>query len=180
MDVADWFEFDGPLAPPLAEFVAILRRRARTWPADPVNTYLLLPDPDDVAEVAAWGADGHELLAWMDVVDDAESEVLLTLGAYLGGGRVRGDEIHNQLLHLPEERTAFAFDAAGSVEECAEATAVWFAAQLRRPIVREEWVHAGIVQARRWRFADTDTALGRSGFRTGGEPLDRTVHVRGD
>ncbi|MEU8333212.1 hypothetical protein [Micromonospora sp. NPDC048839] len=180
MDAVDWFGYDEPLAPHLAAFVEILRSRATAWPGDPADTYLLAPDPNDVAEVAAWNADGHELLAWMDVVDDAEGRVLLTLGAYLAGERVRGDEIHNQTLHLPEEPTELAFEAAGTVEECAEATASWMETQLRRPIVRQEWLHGGVVRARRCRFADTGSEVSRSGFRTGDEPPDRTIQVRGD
>ncbi|MBQ1016472.1 hypothetical protein KBX71_01160 [Micromonospora sp. D93] len=180
MDMADWFWYDEPLAPHLAAFVAILRRRATLWPGDPGDTYLRVPDANDVAEVAAWDADGHELLAWMDIVDDAEGRVLLSLGAYLGGERVRGDEIHNQTLDLPKKPTELAFEAAGTVEECAEATASWIETQLRRPIVRQEWLRDGIVQARRWRYADTGIELSRLGFRTGDEPPDRTIHVRGD
>ncbi|MEU8129667.1 hypothetical protein AB0B68_20840 [Micromonospora sp. NPDC049049] len=180
MVMAEWFEYDRPLAPHLAAFVAILRRRAAAaWPGDPADTYLLLPDPQDDADVAAWNADGHEMLAWADAVDGVDGRVLFCLGAYLGGGRVRGDQIHSTILDLPKQPTELAFEVAGAVEECAEATASWFEAQLRRPIVRQEWLRGDIVQVQRWRFADTGMELIQTGFGTTDQPPHRTVRVRG-
>ncbi|MEU8261931.1 hypothetical protein AB0C02_15075 [Micromonospora sp. NPDC048999] len=132
MDAADLFEYDEPLAPHLTAFVAALRRHAVAWPADLAETYLRLPDPDDPAEMAAWRERGIDLVAWLDVVDVAANLVRATFGARLSGGRVHCDEMNGHNVEFLQRPTPVAFDAEGTAEELAQATAAWFEAQLRR------------------------------------------------
>ncbi|WP_155343189.1 hypothetical protein [Acrocarpospora pleiomorpha] len=105
---------------------------------------------------------------------------LLTVGAYLDGSKIRGDELHNQLLTFPEEPTSLAFTGSGSPAELAAITGDWFGTIWRRPVVRYEWLRSRRVYAHRFLFADTGQGLveGRTRTATLGAP-DRIVHVRG-
>ncbi|HLL65860.1 MAG TPA: hypothetical protein VK453_08925 [Micromonosporaceae bacterium] len=68
-----------------------------------------------------------------------------------------------------------------SHEQHAEWAADWFLRQLRRPVVRQEWLRRDRVVAARWRLDDTGRVLGTRGRDLrrlfGGAP-DRVVPVR--
>ncbi|MEW2622906.1 hypothetical protein [Streptomyces sp. NPDC048106] len=144
------FECDDiDLQPVQRQFAHVLQDRARAWPVHPFDT-VLLP-----AEHTPYGC----LLAYLDIDDPQCNRSVLTVGVHFDGVRARGDKLHNQDFTLPGKPTALALDVTGSPRATANRTADWFEAILRRPLVRNEWLHAGVVYATRHSFADTGTGL---------------------
>ncbi|MFD2468932.1 hypothetical protein [Amycolatopsis silviterrae] len=147
MAADEWFEYHGDLGEDERRFVEALRVRAAGWPAKPIDSQVDPPSPD------------LPLVAWLDLSDPAERLVLLTVGVHLDGRTLRGDELHNQLLTLPDVPTSLAFAATGGPSELAASAADWFEAILRRPVVRCEWTHRRQVYACTYLFADTGDRL---------------------
>ncbi|MFF3634179.1 hypothetical protein [Streptomyces sp. NPDC002250] len=195
MEEIPWFECnDNDLEPAQREFAHVLQDRARFWPVQPIDT-VLLP-----ADHTPYGV----LLAYLDIDAPRHNCIVLTVGVHFDGARARGDKLHNQDFTLPSNPTPLALDVTGSPLTTANRTADWFEAILRRPIVRNEWLHDGVVYATRYSYADTGTGLSQGyepslappgrikrrtaeGFNRGdgwvdtfglGQP-DRVVHVRG-
>jgi hypothetical protein len=174
-----WFEVEVELDEVQGAFVEVLRSRAAAWSLPADHAWLDLPQ---YAAGFSPGDRSHgKLIACADIPDPARNVALLTVGAHLDGDRVRSDEVHNQLLTLPEVSTALAFDATGEPRRLGELTADWLEGLLRRPIVRQEWLRAGEVYAHRWLFADSAQVLveGKIGTSDLGPP-DRIIQVRGD
>ena len=181
MAEAEWFETEDELDEIQRAFVSALRARAACWPLSPADTCLVLPDYVAYGYELAPGETGHgRLLAYLHVPDPTQNVILLTVGAYFDRERVRGDELHNQLLSLPDEPTPLALEGTGTPEELAERTADWFETVLGRPIVRHEWLRLGKVYAHRWLFADSGQPLAEGRIRAKElGPPDRVVGVRG-
>ena len=162
----------------------VLRARASSdhWPMiDPVDTNVALPDHVSYGYPPQPGETSFgKLLAWLDVPDPEERIVLLTVGVYFTGTDMRGDCLHNQLLTLPAEPTHLAVTQAGTSQQMAHRAAGWFLDILQRPVVRDEWLRAGRVYARRRLFADSGHGLAEGRVRTGElGPPDRRIHIRG-
>ncbi|WP_406635942.1 hypothetical protein [Amycolatopsis sp. WGS_07] len=147
MAADEWFECNGDLGEGERRFVEALRVRAAGWPARPIDSQVDPPGVD------------LPLVAWLDLSDPAARLVLLTVGVHLDGRTLRGDELHNQLLTLPDTPTSLAVTATGEPGELAARAADWFEAILRRPVVRCEWTHRRQVYAHTYLFADTGEAL---------------------
>jgi hypothetical protein len=160
----EWFASEDPLDDSQRVFAEVLRARARVWALDPLDSYLLLPD------------ETGELLVYVDISDEESNVGLITVGAYLGEGRVRGDKLHGQSFVRPPEPSPFHLEAAGAPAELGAVVADWFESVLRRPIVRHEWLRSGAVRARRWSFGDDGQSLVESGS-PAGRP-DRSVQIR--
>ncbi|MBV1852843.1 hypothetical protein [Catellatospora tritici] len=89
-----------------------------------------------------------------------------------------GDE---HLLDNPHREDLTACGATVDPEECASWTAAWLLRQLRRSIVRQEWLSGDRVVAATWRFDDTGRVLhatGSSRRRFLRRRADRVVEVR--
>ena len=115
MEDPKWFEAEDPLDEIQQAFIDVLRARATSWPLDPRDTCLLLPDYQayGYSLPAGEAADG-KLLVYADIPDTAQNVILLTVGAYLDGDHIRGANLHNQLLTLPAQPSPLALDATGT------------------------------------------------------------------
>jgi len=176
-----WFETEDELDEIQRAFVIVLRAHAESWPLDPAETYLVLPGDEAYGYPLAPGQSSYgRLLVIVDIPAPGENLILLTVGAYLEGDHVTGDELHNQMFTLPAEPTPIGFEERGSPEVLAARTGHWFGTLLQRPVIRHEWRRFGKVYAHRWLFADSGQPLGEGRIRTGDlGPLDRIVNVRG-
>ncbi|NUT35217.1 MAG: hypothetical protein HOV79_19350 [Hamadaea sp.] len=150
---AEWFECDSELNHAQAAYLGLLRQRAHDWPLDPVDTSAHLQQARPHKDAP------RHLLVWLDLCDPDEQIGLLTVGAYLQPDRIVGDELHKQLLLLPDSPTPLRLTAEGDLQTLADATADWFDALARRPIVRREWFRRGVLYAQHWMFADTNQPL---------------------
>ena len=186
VEKAGWFEADDGLDEVQSAFVEVLRARAATWPLTPGDTMLFLPEYDAYGYSLSPGESTYgKLLVCVDIADDLEHVVLLTVGAYFDRESVRGDEVHNQLLTLPEQPTRLAMHATGSPEDLGNRTADWFETTLRLPALRCEWLRDGAVYAKRWLIGDPERGLADAqarvaALKVGSSPPDRIVHIRGD
>jgi hypothetical protein len=176
-----WFEAEDELDEIQRAFVGVLRAHAEAWPVDPVETCLVLPAYQAYGYPLAPGQSPYgRLLVYVDIPAPGENLIVLTVGAYLDGDHVTGDELHNQLFTLPAEPTPIGFEERGTPEVLAARTGHWFGTLLHRPVVRYEWLRSGEVYAWRWLFADSGQPLGEGRIRTGGlGPPDRIINVRG-
>ena len=175
-----WFETEDELDEIQRAFVNVLRAHAEAWPLNPAETYLVLPGDEAYGYPLAPGQSSYgRLLVIVDIPAPGENLILLTVGAYLDGDHVTGDELHNQMFTLPAEPTPIGFEESGSPEVLAARTGHWFGTLLHRPIVRHEWLRSGEVYAHRWLFADSGQPLCEGRIRTGVlGPPDRIVNVR--
>jgi hypothetical protein len=143
MDDPEWFDFDGQLTGDERAFLAALRQhtegRLRPW--------CTRENPPDEGP----------LVVGLHV--DAPKVALLTIGVHLDGDRIRGDRLDHQSNMLPDQPTSLALDVTGPPAELAAHTAGWFDSIVRRPIVRDEWLHSGRVYASRYLFAGTSEGL---------------------
>ncbi|MDT3445820.1 hypothetical protein [Pseudofrankia sp. BMG5.37] len=174
---AEWFETEAHLDEIQDAFVSVLRARATAWPQDPADTRLELPGETP-------GLPDEGVLAWIDILDpDPECHaILLTVGVYFYGDHAHGDEVHNQLLTLPDKPTPLAWTATGTPGELAERAADWFEYLLRRPVTRYEWMRPGTAPARRWHFGNpAPERIAQDWPRVGTlGPPDRVVHFQRD
>jgi hypothetical protein len=152
MDDSEWFDFDGQLTGDERAFLAALRQRTEgplgRWPA------WCRRCPDYPSERIR---DDGPLIVALHV--DAPRLALLTIGAHLEDGRIRGDRMDHQSNELPERPTSLALDVTGPPADLAAHTADWLDSILRRPIVRHEWLHSGQVYASEHLFADNGEAV---------------------
>lgn len=180
-----WFETDDDdqLDDVQAAFVRRLREHAAGWSIRPVDGCLLFPPydcwPGDDPRAADERDQGNALV-YLDICDEQAKGVVLTVGVYLYGDRVRGDEVHNQSFCLPAEPTRLAFATTGPPEYLADQAAAWFGSVLRLPIKRHEWLRENEVYAREWIVAGVPKMAGGRFSEVRGRPPDRIVHVRGD
>lgn len=173
-----WNEEDDALDPAQQAFIDLVRTQAQSWPIDPTDTILVRGYDADGTPLGADGAVGRCGLC-LEIVDRERNVSLVVLGVYLQRDGVVGDVVHNQLFTLPGEPTSSGFSASGTLLERAHVASRWFAAFVRRPVARHEWVRAGTVHAHRWVFADTGTPLVEGRERTSMlGPPDRVVAVR--
>ena len=135
-------------------------------------------DPSEVGSIQYGG-----VLMWLAVpgVPDGESPVISNqlqvlnnaqlLGAYWGCSHPWDDYDEQDLEHLSVPVSDVA------PEDAAKRAAQWLTAQLRRPLVRQEWDRRGGSAARRWVLTDTGRVLGSRGwmFRHGRRAPDRVV-----
>ncbi|NUW37603.1 hypothetical protein HTZ77_40305 [Nonomuraea sp. SMC257] len=149
MEEYDWFECDEELDEVQDAFVTVLRERAVTWAADPVDSRLVLPELD------------LPFVACLVIDAPQENLGLMTVGVHLKGDRLRGDRLDHQDFTLPETPTSLAMEASGDPEELAGKAADWFEAIIGCPVVRYEWLHAGQVYASLYLFSQTGEKLSR-------------------
>ncbi|MER6509286.1 hypothetical protein ABT158_20850 [Nonomuraea sp. NPDC001636] len=165
-----------------AAFIDALREQATSWSLTPDGVEVLLPDYVAYGYRLQQGETSFgKLLVYADLPAPGLRLSLMTAGVYLDGSKIRGDQLHNQLLTFPAEPTPLAFSASGSPVELAAITADWFETIWRRPVVRYDWLLFRQVYAHRFLFADTGQGLVEGGIRTDalGTP-DRIVHIRGE
>jgi hypothetical protein len=164
-----------------AAFLEHLRREAGGWDVEDVSPAL-------TSSVYI----GLPLYADIDVPGLAEPARPLQVGFWTGGpwaGRsggyvlqgVWGDDhpLDDHDGNDPECLTVIGVDA--SPQQHATWAAEWLLRQLRRPVVREEWLRDGQVVASTWRLSDTGTVLAREGAsprRLLRRPPDRVTTVR--
>lgn len=171
-----WFAPDPELEPTEEglRFLTALRERAEEdggWPCDPEDTY------------ATYAVFQHrtELLVTLELYDPSSPEHhLLTVGAFFtGGGRLAGGEFHDQLYTL-EQHPETLIEASGAAPEAlAERAAEWFRRMLELPVLRHDFEVDGRVVNQQWVLADSAREL-TARFRVEpGDPLARTVQVRG-
>jgi hypothetical protein len=179
-----WFETneDDELDDVQAAFVSRLREHAAGWSLRPVDGCLVFPPYD------CWPSDDPRppderdhgnALVYLDIRDYGKT-VVLTVGVYLYGDRVRGDQVHNQSFCLPAEPTRLAFQATGPPDYLADQAAAWVESVLRLPIERHEWLWGNEVYARQWVVAGVPRVAAGRTQDVGGRPPDRIVHVRVD
>ncbi|MER5183338.1 hypothetical protein ABT009_34195 [Streptomyces sp. NPDC002896] len=103
-------------------FVSVLRERAVTWPCEPDDTLILLPEETGFAH----------LLALVFGVAPGSNSISCVFGAFFDGQGVLGTEVHNQM-YIPQvhESQVEILHAVGSPARCAELTADWFERILR-------------------------------------------------
>lgn len=179
-----WFPLDDDDEPDevQAAFIDALRECAASWSLTPHDAEVLLPGYVAYGYRPQRGETSFgKLLVYADLPAPGLHLSLMTVGAYLDGSRIRGDQLHNQLLTFPAEPTPLAFTGSGSPAELAASTADWFETIWRRPVVRYDWLRFRQVYAHRFLFADTGQGLIEGRVRTAalGTP-DRIVHVRGE
>jgi hypothetical protein len=147
-------------------FVEELRRLTRAWPTQPHD---LRMDPPEYEQ---------SMIAWLDICDADENVALLTVGIHVSHGTLRGDQLHNQLLLLPDRPSGLGVSCSGAPERLAVVTDEWLRAILSRPFVRYEWGSPPHIQWRTF-FADTGAAIVETrDCPPQGTPPDRTVGVR--
>ncbi|AVH56909.1 hypothetical protein C4B68_15205 [Streptomyces dengpaensis] len=170
-----WFDADPELEATEEglRFLTVLRERAEAgaWPCDPDDTY---------ASFAVF-ENRTELLVTLDLWDpvSASDAHIVTVGAFFTGLRLIGGEFHDQLytLECPPETL---IEQSGSPEFLAERAADWFTAMLALPVLRKDFIVDGRVVNRQWVLARTGRQLA-SEFRVEpGDPVGRTVQVRGE
>jgi hypothetical protein len=184
MAESEWFPLDDEdeLDEVQSAFINALKERAASWSLAPNDVEVLLPHYNAYGyDLQPGGTSFGKLLVYADLPAPGFRLSLLTVGAYLDGSKICGDELHNQMLTLPAEPTRLAFTESGSPRELAAVTGDWFETIWRRPVVRYEWLRSGEVCAHRFLFADTGEGLCEGRVRTAalGAP-DRIVHVRGE
>jgi hypothetical protein len=104
--------------------------------------------------------DERSLLVAISLMDNL---ILVDIGVFLADGRVQGDRLHNQQYTLPDVPSAWALDLTGPVEHLAQASADWFIAVLRRPVLLHVWLNDDRkAYAARYVFADTDETLAQA------------------
>ncbi|TYP89033.1 hypothetical protein [Blastococcus xanthinilyticus] len=130
---------------------------------------------DGLSPGHTWAADiGLPLYIDIDVPGLSELRRPLQVGFWTGGpsaGRsggyvlqgVWGDDhpLDDHDGNSPECLTVIGVDA--TPEQHATWAAEWLLRQLRRPVVREDWLRDGRVVAATWRLSDTGTVLARQG-----------------
>ncbi|WP_406861609.1 hypothetical protein ABZO31_14520 [Streptomyces sp. HUAS MG47] len=165
-----WFAQDPDLDPTeeSRRFLTALREHAAGWPCDPEDTY------------ASFEVFEHrtELLVTLYLYDGEHH--LLTVGAFLTGAgtRLSGGEFHDQLYTL-EQHPETLIEARGTPEHLAERAAEWFLRMAALPVLRNEFAVGGRVVNRQWVLAGSGREL-TARFRVQpGDPLARTVRVRG-
>jgi hypothetical protein len=164
-----WFELDdddldgNEAAAGIRAFAETLRRRAMSWPMDPLDTLIYAGD----AKLPT--------IAYLDLSTTERDGVLLTVGVHLLGDRIRADELHNQSFLLPARPTPLSMEATGEPAELGERAADWFEDIIRRPIQRREWIRDGQLYAFCEHFVD-GYPLRVSGPSTPGAP-DRVIEL---
>ncbi|MEU8528466.1 MULTISPECIES: hypothetical protein [Streptomyces] len=104
-------------------FVGVLRERAVTWPGDPADTSVLLPEETGFAHP----------LAVLRVVSRETGVLSHVFGVLYDGQGVLGTEVHEQM-YLPRHGSAAGMlRVGGSPTLCAERTADWLERILRDP-----------------------------------------------
>lgn len=130
-------------------FVSVVRERTAPWASEAVSTMVSRPE------------DGSSLLVTVSLMDSDRD--IVDMGVHLTGGRVRGDRLHNQLFTLPDVPSTWALDLTGPADHLAQASADWFVAMLRRPVLLYVWLNDDrTAYAARYVFADTDETLGQA------------------
>ncbi|MFE7711966.1 hypothetical protein ACFU6I_40855 [Streptomyces sp. NPDC057486] len=169
-----WFEPDPELEATEEglRFLAALRERAESgaWSCDPDDTFASF----EVFE------NRTELMVTLELYDpDSDPEAhILTVGAFFTGSRLVGGEFHDQLYTL-ERNPETAIESSGTPEFLAGRAAEWFTRMLELPVLRNEFEVGGRVVNRQWVLAGSGREL-TSQFRVQpGDPLARTVPVRG-
>ncbi|MBV1849605.1 hypothetical protein [Catellatospora tritici] len=144
---------DGALGQAEAAFADALRRRTTSWNGDGVHSNLTRMESEEEPLLAYVGLSGL-----VDPVRGHGHEIFVA-GLHYDGAGIRCDTLHNQLYHLPERPTEFAFEAFGGPTELGVAAAAWFEGILRRPVVRHEWLFLGRIYAYRYLMADSGYGL---------------------
>ncbi|HEY9369163.1 hypothetical protein [Streptomyces sp.] len=170
----DWFDSDPELdsTEEGLRFLAVLRERAESggWSCDPDDTYASFAVFENRTELLV------TLELWDNTIEPGGH--VLTVGAFFTGSRLVGGEFHDQLYTL-ERSSETAIEASGSPEDLAERAAEWFERMLDLPVLRNEFVVDGRIVNRQWVLAHTGREVA-SQFRVEpGDPLARTVQVRG-
>lgn len=160
-----------------AAFLERLRREASRWDVQGLS-------PEDDTSSRRWLV---PLYVDVDVPGLAIRRRTLQVGYWTGGPLgpalqgVWGDDylLDDHDGNDPEDLTVVGVRA--SHEEYAEWAAAWLLRQLKRPVVREEWLAGDRVVATTWRLDDTGRVLARrgNGFRRlMRRRADRVVAVR--
>jgi hypothetical protein len=130
-------------------FVSVVRERTEPWASEDVSSMVSRPE------------DESSLLVTVTLLDSDRS--IVDMGVHLTDGRVQGDRLHNQLYTLPDVPSAWALDTTGAVEHLGQASADWFVAMLRRPVLLYVWLNGDRnAYAARYVFADTDETLSQA------------------
>ena len=163
-----YFELDEPVTEEERAFLSAVRRRAD-------------------GRIYLWGAregwsESGPVLVGIHI--DAPDVALITAGVRVHAGHLHGDRLDDQHYVFPDTPSSLVVDADGSPEELATAATTWFETLVRRPIVRQDWVHKGRIYAQRYVFADTGEPLSqmyRNDWAPSGQPeqLIRSGHVYG-
>lgn len=169
-----WFDTDSELEPTEEglRFLAALRARAESdgWDCDPKDTF---------ATFAVF-ENRTELLVTLDLSDPScePEQHVLPVGAFFTGARLVGGEFHDQLYTL-ERSPETLIEADGSPEFLAERAAEWFRRMCEVPVLRREFEVGGRVVNRQWVLAGSGRELAAQFRVEPGDPLARTVRVRG-
>ncbi|MFG2329601.1 hypothetical protein ACGFMM_08240 [Streptomyces sp. NPDC048604] len=169
-----WFDADPELEPTEdgLRFLAALRERAESgdWGCE----------PDDTFATFAVFEERTELLVTLDLGDPATEpeQHVLTVGAFFTGSRLVGGEFHDRLYTL-ERSPETLLQEDGAPEFLAERAAEWFLRMAGLPVVRNEYEVDGRIVNRQWLLADSGRELAAQFRVEPGDPLTRTVRVRG-
>src|ERR1700759_4368928 len=99
--------------------------------------------------------DHNALIAGLEIGDPAGPLAMLDFGVHVRGDRIDGGHLHNQIFRLEKDPASLTMTATGTVDELVRATADYFEAVLRRPIVLYLWLYNGNAYASLHAFADT-------------------------
>jgi hypothetical protein len=136
----EYWNLDGPLTQEQAEFFAALRERAGS-------------------ELQPWVARVDTETFFVAVDIDAPDVALITAGAYVAQGRLRGDSVDLQDYSLPTEHTEIALDVTAPPRVLADRLADWFEELAARRIVRHEWHYRDRMYASCYLFEDSGWRL---------------------
>ncbi|MFC9399226.1 hypothetical protein ACFTWS_39890 [Streptomyces sp. NPDC057027] len=169
-----WFDADPELefTEDGLRFLAALRERAESggWGCEPDDTYATFAVFENRTELLV-------TLGLSDPTTEPEQHVL-TVGAFFTGSRLVGGEFHDQLYTL-ERTLETLIEDDGSPEFLAERAAEWFARMTELPVLRNEFAVDGRVVNRQWVLAGSGRELAAQFRVEPGDPLARTVQVRG-
>ena len=167
----DWFEEDPEeeFSDAQRSFLGALRNRAQTWPCDPEDTQIVVPEDGSAPWCAA-----------LFVNSQIGNLELLSVGVCFDGASIRAGQIHNQCFYpYPEEKSKVAvLEATGDPQHLAKIAADWFEQVMARPVEKHEWQRDGRTWCR-YVFSDTGTGICSTGFGDFRTPADRVISDRG-